>query len=149
MCESCWCGDFSRRISLCLAVVWTAWLWSVRLGGVFWGRDSAVIATQTLPVNFRRHLRVARIVYWLSGDISVVLTLPAPLLQNLPWDPHSRGTSFDTKNETGSRSALFVHLLIAFSVLRTSTIYIHMKFLLEGIRGNSLLHFRYLSSKTQ
>ena len=61
------CGDFDRRIYRCLE-------------GVFWSRDSAVIATPLLPVNFWRRLRVSWVVVRLSDDIAVALTLPLNLL---------------------------------------------------------------------
>ena len=101
MCKAFWCGDFGRPDPLCPALVWKVWCWSIRLGGVFWRHDSAVVATLLLSVNFWRRLCVAWVVGRMLGDASLALTLPSPLLWTWSCAMHSRVNSLDTKTKLG------------------------------------------------
>ena len=82
--EACQCGDFGRRISRCLVMVWTTLLWIVCLGGVFCHSDSAFFMTPLLPVDFWSRLRISWVVGWMYGDTTIALTLPSPLLRTQP-----------------------------------------------------------------
>ena len=125
--EDCWCDDFVCRLCLCPVLVWTVWWWIICIGGFLWRRDSDVVTTPLLTVNFWRRLSITRVVGQLSGDLYVALILLEPSLQTWPCEPHSRLTSLDPKTTLGvdltCSYVCWYHLVVAhFCYLRTNII---------------------------